>query len=104
MLIGGVIHYQVDQHPQSALFAALGKLHEIPQRTVARIHSVVICDIVAVISAGRWLKRHQPNSCHAEALEIVQPAHETTEVANAVAVGIQVGTDRQAVNDGVFVP
>ena len=104
MLIRGMVNHQVDQHPQSALPAALGKLHEVSQGAIARIYPVVVCDIVAVIPARGGLKGHQPDSRYTHPLQVVQAAHEPRKVSDAIAVGIQVGGDRQAVNDGVLVP
>src|SRR5579871_5593272 len=37
-------------------------------------------------------------------MQIVQPAHQPLEVADAVAVGVHVGGDRQAINDRILVP
>src|SRR5262245_54611294 len=52
----------------------------------------------------RGLKRHQPNRGDAEAVEIVQAPCQSTEVADAVTVGVHVGADRQAIDDGILVP
>ena len=40
----------------------------------------------------------------AHALEVVEAAHEALEVSDAVAVGVHVGGDGEAVDDGVLVP
>jgi hypothetical protein len=37
-------------------------------------------------------------------MQIVQPAHEALEVADAVAVRIHIGADGQAIDDRVLVP
>ena len=99
-----MVNHQVDQDAQSALPAALGKFHEVSQSAIAWIYPVVICDIVAIIPARGGLKRHQPYSRYTHPLQVVQATHQPWKVSNAVAVGIQVGGDRQAVNDGVLVP
>src|ERR1700722_10094629 len=52
----------------------------------------------------RDLKGHQPNRRDAKALEVIETAHQPGEIADAVAVGIHKAADRQAVDDGVFVP
>ena len=104
MLVGGVIDDQVDDDADAALLAAVGELDEVAERAVARIDVVVVRDVVAVVAAGRGLERHQPDGGDAQALQIVQAAHQAREIADAVAVGIHVGADGQAVDDGVLVP
>ena len=83
---------------------AVGEIDEIAERAVARIDAVVVRHVVSVVTMGRRLERHQPNGRDAEAVEIVQASRQTAEVANAIAIGIHVGADRQAIDDGVLVP
>ena len=75
MLVGGVVHHQIDQNTNAALFCAVGKLDEITERAVARIDIVIIGDVVTIVPAGRSLKRHQPNRSHAESMQIIEAAH-----------------------------
>ena len=84
--------------------AAMSELDEIAERAVARIDAVIVGDVVAVVSAGRRLKRHQPDRRHAEPVQIVEPPHQSLEIADAVAVGIHIGADGQAIDNGVLVP
>ena len=44
MLVGGVVHYQIDQNTNAVLFCAVGKLDEIAERTVPRIDIVIVGD------------------------------------------------------------
>src|SRR5437762_13681663 len=39
MLVRGMVHHQIDQNTNAALFGAVGKLDEIPECTVPRIRS-----------------------------------------------------------------
>src|SRR5262249_8023558 len=50
------------------------------------------------------LERHQPDGGDAEPVQVVEPAAQPLEVADAVAVGVHVGADRQAIDDGILVP
>ena len=75
MLVGGVVHYQIDQNTNAALFCAVSKLDEIAERTVARIDIVIVGDIVTIVPARRSLKRHQPNRGHAQSMQIIEAAH-----------------------------
>ncbi len=104
MLVRRVVDHQVDHDAQSTLAASLGELHKISQCAEARIYPVVIGNIVAVISAWGRLKGHQPQGRNTDALQVIEAAHESLKIANSVAIGVQVGGDRKAVNDGVLVP
>src|SRR2546427_11260296 len=53
---------------------------------------------------GRDLERHQPDGRDAETMQVVETAHQALEVTNAVAVGIHVGSNRQAIDHRVLVP
>ena len=104
MLIGRVIDDKVDEHADAALLRTVGEIDEIAERAIAVIDAIVVRHVVPVVTMRRGLERHQPNGCDAQAMEIVQASLQPAEVANAIAIGIHVGADRQAIDDGVLVP
>ena len=104
MLVGGVVDDEVDDDADAALLAAMGELDEVAERAVARIDAVVVGDVVAVVAAGRGLERHQPDRGDAEPVQIVEPPQQALEIADAVAVGVHVGADGEAIDDAVLVP
>ncbi|MFK4562285.1 hypothetical protein ABIF95_004815 [Bradyrhizobium ottawaense] len=104
MLIRGVVDDEIDDNPDAALLAAVGELDEIAERAVTRIHAVIVGDVVAVVAAGRGLERHQPDRGDAEAMQIVEPAEQALEVADAVTVGVHIGADGKAVDHAILVP
>ena len=75
MLVRGVVHDQIDQNTNAALFCAVSELNEIAERTVARIDIVIVGNIVAVVPARRSLKRHQPDRRYAQSMQIIEAAH-----------------------------
>ena len=77
------------------------KSPSVPKRG---IDPVVVGDVVAVVLAGRGLEGHQPYRRDAEPVQIIEPAHESLEVADAVAVGVHIGADGKAIDDRVLVP
>jgi hypothetical protein len=99
-----VVYDQIDEQTQSALFAALREFDEIPQRSVSGIYSVVISDVISIVTTGGGLKRHKPYGCDPHALEIIQASHQTLEVPDPVAIRIQIGSDRETVDHRVLVP
>ena len=104
MRIRGVIDDEVDDDADAALPAAMGELDEIAERAVARVDAVIVGNIVAVVLAGRGLERHQPDRGDAKAMQIIQPAQQSLEITNAIAIGIHIGADRQAIEYAVLVP
>src|SRR5215472_14861007 len=85
-------------------FAPWGEFDKISDRAVARIDAVIIGHVVAVIAMGRDLEWHQPDGRDAETMQVVEAAHQTLEIADAVGVGIHVDSNRQAIDHGILVP
>src|SRR5207253_3883695 len=104
MLIRGVVDYEIDRNANAALFGAVSKLDEIPECTVPRIDIVIVGDVVTIVSTRRSLKRHQPNRGHAQSMQIIEAAHQSSEITGPIAISVHVSTDRQAVDDRVLVP
>src|SRR6185437_12426501 len=104
MRIRGVVDDEIDDDTDAALPATMGEFDEIPERAVAWIDTVIIRDVVTIVLAGRRLERHQPERGNAKPLQIVQPPHQTLEIADAVAVGVHIGADGEAIYYAVLVP
>jgi hypothetical protein len=99
-----VVDHEVDEHTYATLFRAVGEFDKIADRAVTRIDAVIVGHVVAVVAMRRDLERHQPDGRDAETMQIIETAHQTLEVADAVAVGIHVGSNRQAIDHRVLVP
>src|SRR4029077_18207520 len=103
-LIGGMVHDEVDEHADAPLLCTVGEVDKVAERPVALIDAVVVGDVVAVVAMRRSLEGHQPYGRDAQDMKIVEAPFQSTEVAYAIAVGIHVGADRQAIDYGVLVP
>ncbi len=90
MLIGGVVHHQVDDHPNSTLLSAVRELDEVAERAVTRIDVVIVGHIVAVVTGGGSLERHQPDGRYSQPVQVVQSAHEARKIPDSIPVGIHV--------------
>ena len=104
VLVGGVVNHEIDDDADAALLAAMGELDEVAQRAVARIDAVIVLDVVAVVPVGRGLERHQPDRGDAKSVQVVEPALQALEIADAVSIRIHEGADGQAINHAVLVP
>jgi hypothetical protein len=93
VLVRRVVDHEVDEHTYATLLRAVGEFDKIADRAVARIDAVIVGHVVAVIAMGGDLERHQPDGRDAETMQVVETAHQTLEVADAVAIGIHVGRD-----------
>ncbi len=98
------LEYALKQFAAEKKLAAMGELDEIAERAVAGIDAVIVGDVVAVIAARRGLERHQPDRGDAEPVQIVEPAQQALEIADAVAVGVHIGADGEAIDHAVLVP
>src|SRR6185437_7804467 len=104
MLVGGVVHNEIDDDAHSTLFAATGELNKVAERAVAGIDRIIIADVVAIVAAGRALKWHEPQRGDSHTLQVIEPAKKALEVSHSVAVCIHIGGDRETVENCVLVP
>ncbi len=57
MLVGRVVHDEVDDDLEPALLRLLHELDEVAERAVSWIDAVVVPDVVAVVAVGRRVER-----------------------------------------------
>jgi hypothetical protein len=77
---------------------------EVAQRPVLFVHAVEIGDVISVVAIWGGVERLQPDAGHAQPLQVVEPAHQPFEVADAIAIGVLVLFDVETVDDRVLVP
>ena len=94
MLVGRVIHDEIDEYAHSALFAGPCEFDKVAEGAVSRINAVVIGYIIAIVFAGRGLKRHQPQGRNSKSLQVVQTTHQALEVPYTVTICIQISSNR----------
>jgi len=99
-----VVEDEVDQHAQPAVARLLDELREVTQVAEVRMNAVVIGDVVTVVLPRRRLEREQPERRDAERGQVVEPAGEALEVAEAVAVLGGERPHRELVDERVLVP
>src|SRR6266850_8209787 len=104
MPIRGVIDHEIHNDTNAALLGSVRELDEIAQRAVARIHPVVIGNIVAIVAIGRWLERHQPDRRDTESVQVVETSCEPLKVADSIPVCIHEGGNGETIDHSVLVP
>ena len=90
--------------PDAALLAPVCKLYEIAEGAICRVDVVVVRYIVPAVAAWRRLKRHEPDSCDAETLQVVEFLNQTLEVPDPVPVAVTKGPNVRFINHRVLVP
>ena len=104
MLVGRVVHHQVDDDPHTAIVGGPHDLHELAQRAQPGIDAVEIADVVAIVLVGRRVEGHEPKRGHADSRQIVDAIDQPGEVAHAVAVLVEERLRVEAVHDPVLPP
>jgi hypothetical protein len=99
-----VVHNQIDNHSQPTIGRLPSELHKIAQRSQLRINTVVVSNVIAIVSMRRWVKRHQPDAIDAQTSNVIEAIDQPDKVSNSVSVSIHVHFDIEAVDDGIFVP
>ncbi len=100
----GVIDDEVDDDADTQLLGVVHELDVLAERAVLRMHAVELGDVVPVVEIRRGIERLQPDAGDAETGEVIELARQPVEVANAIAIAIEVFLDVHAVEDGVLVP
>ena len=77
---------------------------EVGRRPVVGMDRAIVRHVVAVVAERRRKEGEEPETVHAQLLEIVEPARQPREIADPVAVAVLKGADVQLVEDGVLVP
>ena len=58
MPVRGVIDHEIHNDTNASLLGSVREFDEIAERAVARIHPVVVGNIVSIVATGRRLERH----------------------------------------------
>ena len=104
VLVGGVVDDQVGDHPHAAVARCADEFDEVPVAAQPLVHPVEIGDVVAVVTVGGRVVRHQPHAGHTQTLQVVDALDQSAEVAVAVTVTGLVGRHVKAIDDGGLPP
>ena len=104
MLIGCVIHDELDHHLQVAVVSGLKKCPKIVDRAIHRVNVQVIGYVIAVILERRGEKRQQPQASDAQILQIIQFLQQSRKIADSIRIAVLERADMQFIDDGILVP
>ena len=96
----GVVHDEVDDHPDAALVRRVEEAVEVLDGAELGQDVGVVGDVVAAVAQRRGEERRHPQAVDAEPLEVVELLGQPLEVADAVAVAVVERADQDLVEDG----
>ena len=88
VLIRTVIDYKVHQDGHPALFCLRDQLFHVLHGPEARIDRIIVRDIISLVGQRRLIDRGDPHDVHSQLLQIVQPADDPLQIADAVAIAV----------------
>ena len=104
MAIAAVVGNDVEDDPDAALCRLANQPVDVAQVTESRLDVAVVGDVVTVVGVGRNRDRAQPDGIDTEPLKIIEPADDTREIADAVAVRVLERTHIDLVDDAIAPP
>jgi hypothetical protein len=104
VLVGGVVHHHVGDHPDAAGVGRLEEVVEVAEGAVVGQDREVVADVVAAVAQRGLVDRQQPDAVDPQPLQVVEPLGQPAEVALAVAVAVLEPPDVQLVEDRGLVP
>ena len=104
MTIRGVVRNVIEQHFQAAAMRVGEQRVEVIEAAEDRIDIGIIVDVVAEVRHRRRINRRKPNGVHAQPLQIVEPASDAGEIADAIAVAVHKRTWIDLIDDTAFPP
>ena len=102
--VGGVIHHQVGDDPDAAPVRGVQQRHEIVDGAELGQHLVEVADVVAAVAQRRIVERRQPQTVHAEPLQVVELLDQPAQIPGAVGVGVVERAHQHLVEHRAFEP
>jgi hypothetical protein len=102
--VAGVVHDEVDDHPDAALVCLGDEVPEVVDGAALGEDRGVVGHVVPAVAQGRGEERRHPEAVDPEPLEVVQLLHQASEVTRAVRVGVTERPDEHLVEQGGLEP
>ena len=100
----GVAQHLVDHHLQAQAMGLGQQAIEVVQAAEQRIDVAVVGDVIAEIGHRRLEERRDPDRVHAQRGDVVQALDDARQVADPIAVGVEVAARVDLVDDGSAPP
>ena len=104
VLVAGVVHDEVGDHPDAPAVGVLQEGHQVADAPVVGVDVEEVADVVAAVAERRGVEGQHPDAVDAEPLHVVELLAQPAQVAGAVVVGVVVAPDEHLVEDGVLEP
>ena len=104
MLIRGVIRHPIEHHLETAGVSLPHEGVKVRQRAEHGVDGAIIGDVIAEIGHWRGVDRRDPDRIGAEPVQVIEPAGDTRQVADAIAVAIHERARVDLVDDAALPP
>ena len=104
VLVGGVVHHQIHDELDVPLVHLPQQLVKVLHGAELRHDLLIVPNVVAHVGVGGVVYGAEPHGAHAQLLQIVQPADDAPQVADAVAVGVLKAAGIDLVKDPFLPP
>jgi len=99
-----MVQHHIEYHADIP-FTRLGDQSiEVRQCAVLGIDGLIVGDVITEVDLRRRVHGRDPDSIHAEVLEVVQALRDAVQIADAVAVRVLETARINLVNDGIVPP
>ena len=99
-----VVDDKVHDDTNSAFAGLTSEADKVARSAKVRINSVIVQNIVSLVSIWTGVKRHQPNAVGAQIRDMIEAMSQAGEIAKAVAIRIHEGLHVNAINNRILVP
>ena len=97
-----VVYDQIKDDLDATLVALGHQRVKIVHGAVLRINGIVVIDIVLMIAVA-GVDGHQPNAVYAQFLQIIQLGNDALQIADAIAIGIAEGVNKNFVPSAIII-
>src|SRR6266704_2625683 len=104
MFVGGVAEDLIENYPNPSRMRRLQQRVEIRERSIVRMHAIVVRNVIAPVAVRRGVNRRKPDRVDAELVNVVEFRQQSGKVAVSVAVSVAKTADIHLINNGATPP
>src|SRR5688500_15342370 len=104
MLFRSVIDNKINDYFDAEDFCFVHESYELATRTMSRIDSVKILDVITVILIRSRLKWCKPDRFYTEGVQVIKAGGKAFKISHAIPIAVHEGFQIETVNNRVLIP
>src|SRR5215470_5378592 len=104
MLIGGVVHDQLDHHLQTTIVRGIQEGTEVIDGSIHWVDVQIVGDVIAIVLEGGREEGQDPQTSYTQVLEIVHFLNQARKIADSVRVAVLECLNVELVDYRVLIP